>query len=75
MSLEGLLSFLSPTADDLAASYKTRLEQLKEEVRGLSLASLATETAADGAPDGGAVGGGRMALLTGKNSRSLRDAL
>lgn len=74
MSLEGLLSFLSPTADDLAASYKTRLEQLKEEVRGLSLASLATETAADGAPDGGA-GGGRMALLTGKNSRSLRDAL
>lgn len=71
VSLEGLLSYMCPTAEELSASYKARLEQLRDEVKGLSLANLgdsaaAAETAAaDGAAAGGAAGGGRLALLTG----------
>lgn len=71
VSLEGLLSYLSPTVEDLSASYKARFEQLRDEVKGLSLANLGESNAtaenaaaAEGAAAGG-TGGGRVALLTG----------
>eukprot|EP00878_Enallax_costatus_P021348 GHUV01022597.1.p1 GENE.GHUV01022597.1~~GHUV01022597.1.p1 ORF type:complete len:618 (+),score=120.07 GHUV01022597.1:691-2544(+) len=87
VSLEGLLSYLSPTADELSNSYKTRFEQLREEVKGLSLANLGDSTTpgdttagpAEEAAAAGGGGGGRLALLTGKldeiaQTRGITDA-
>lgn len=76
MPLEGLLSYLSPTAEELSMSYKARLDQLRDEVKGLGLANLGDSTApgdtagpAEGAAAAGPAtggGGGRLALLTGE---------
>lgn len=71
VSLEGLLSYLSPSADSLAVSYKEALEKLQAEVKELGQVVLGGDdgTAGKDGTGGTAVadgtGGRRLALLSG----------
>eukprot|EP00879_Flechtneria_rotunda_P007309 GHRR01007667.1.p1 GENE.GHRR01007667.1~~GHRR01007667.1.p1 ORF type:complete len:1185 (+),score=472.31 GHRR01007667.1:1197-4751(+) len=65
-SLECLLSYLSPSADALAATYKSNLQQLQEEISQLALASTGgglDQVDADTAGVAGSAGNRRLALL------------
>jgi hypothetical protein len=71
VTLEGVLSYISPSADSMAAAYKANLETLTEDVRDLGLVKLGDgKDGKDGkeAPAAAAaVVGGRTALLASEN--------
>jgi hypothetical protein len=63
VTLEGVLSYIAPSADSMAAAYKANLETLTADVKELALVKLGDGKDEKEAPAAGAAAGGRTALL------------